>query len=163
MNLKFLTLVSRYENEVYTLALYLLRDRSDAEDIAQETYIKLWENLEQIDFMRAKSWLMKVTRNKCLDRLRRRVLENQISSDPLNADQVQGPADTLVQKQQISWLRKAIENLNEPYRSLIVLRDIQQNSYNEIARTLELNLDQVKVYLYRARQQLKSSLQEVET
>ena len=162
MNLKFSTLVNLYEDEVYTLALYLLRDRCEAEDIAQETYIKLWENLDKVEFLRAKSWMMRVTRNACMDRLRRRSLENDISNFPMNSEQVQGPTDALIQEEKNNWLKTAIENLNEPYRSLVILRDIHQNSYSEIASILELKPDQVKVYLHRARQQLRTRLQEVE-
>ena len=60
MSRKFRTLVSRHEDQVYTLALYLLRDRSEAEDVAQETFIKLWQNLGRIEGGTAGSWLMRV-------------------------------------------------------------------------------------------------------
>lgn len=163
MNFKFNTLVKRYEDEVYTLALYLLRDRGEAEDVAQETYIKLWEKLERVERKQARAWLMRVTRNACLDRLRRRQLEGDMIVDPVLYERRQEPENTLIEEQNSNWIRRAIENLNEPYRSLIVLRDIQQNSYSEIALVLELSLDQVRVYLHRARQQLKARLQEVET
>ncbi len=163
MSRKFRSLVKSHENRVYTLAVYLLRDRSEAEDVAQETYLKLWNNLDTIDMERAGAWLMKVTRNACLDRLRKRRPQTELSDHHLGTDQVQGPADTLEQAQLGNWLRSAIGNLKEPYRSLVVLRDVQQNSYREVALSLELSLDQVKVYLHRARRQLRENLQEVRT
>jgi len=162
MNLKFNTLVKLYQDQVYTLALYLVRDRCEAEDIAQEVYIKLWENMKIVELMRAKLWLMKVTRNLCLDRLRRRALESRLPVDPEDINEVTGPADSMMYEQRINRLKSAINNLGEPYRTLVIFRDIHQHSYRDIAHILELSMDQVKVYLYRARQQLKESLGEIE-
>ena len=163
MSSKFRSLVKKHEHQVYTLAVYLLRDRSEAEDVAQETYMKLWNNLDRIDYDRAAAWLMKVTRNACLDRLRKRRPQTEISDYHLGSEQVQEPGEAFEQAQLGSWLRGAIGNLKEPYRSLVVLRDVQQNSYRDVAQTLELSLDQVKVYLHRARRQLRENLQEVRT
>lgn len=162
MNIKFSTLVNLYENDVYTLALYLLRNKSDAEDAAQETYLKLWENLEKVEFLRAKSWLLRVARNTCLDRLRKRRFEYGSPSSDMQVESSQCPEDSLMQEQQHDRLAGAIENLDEPYRSLIVLRDIHQNSYREIEIILDLTPDQVKVYLHRARKKLKAELIEVD-
>ena len=159
-NLKFNTLVRLYENEVYSLALYLLKNRSEAEDVAQEVYIRLWEGLGEIELTRAKYWLLRVTRNTCLDRLRRRTVEHNYMQQTLCIDPSPGPMDTLLQEQRSASVRAAIGSLDEPFRSLIVLRDIHQHSYRDIARILELGLDQVKVYLFRARQKLKSRLHE---
>jgi RNA polymerase sigma-70 factor (ECF subfamily) len=163
MSRKFRSLVKKHEHQVYTLGVYLLRDRSEAEDVAQETYMKLWNNLDNIDNERAAAWLMKVTRNACLDRLRKRRPETEVTDYHLGTDQVQEPAEAFEQEQLGSWLRGAIANLKEPYRSLVVLRDVQQNSYRDVAQALELSLDQVKVYLHRARRQLRDNLQEVRT
>jgi RNA polymerase sigma-70 factor (ECF subfamily) len=161
-NLKFNALVRLYEREVFSLALYLLKDRSEAEDMAQEAYIKLWENLAQVEYARAKFWLLRVTRNACLDRLRRRTLENNFTQQAGVAGPANGPMDMLVQERRTTVLQNAVGGLEEPYRSLIILRDIHQNSYQDIARLLELSLDQVKVYLFRARQQLKTRLEAME-
>lgn len=161
-NLKFNTLVRLYENEVYSLALYLLKNRSEAEDVAQEVYIRLWEGLGEIELTRAKYWLLRVARNTCLDRLRRRTLEHKYMQQPVPIEPSPGPMDTLLQEQRSALVREAIGSLDEPFRSLIILRDIHQHSYQDIARILELGLDQVKVYLFRARQKLKSMLQESE-
>jgi len=159
MRVKFSTLVKRHEREVYTLAYYLLRDRGAAEDAAQETYIALWENLEQVDLLRSRAWLMAVTRNNCLDRLRRRRREQDLQAD-MEEPTVTGPAEVLEVEQQSAQVRTLIGSLEEPFRSLVILRDINQHSYREIAQTLELSLDQVRVYLHRARQQLRNRIME---
>ena len=161
-NLKFNALVRLYENEVFSLALYLLRDRSEAEDMAQEVYIRLWENLAQVEFARAKLWLLRVTRNACLDRLRRRTREREFAQQAPVPQPAANPMDTLSRERRAAQLQEAVGGLAEPYRSLIILRDIHQHSYQDIARLLELSLDQVRVYLYRARQQLRTRLEALE-
>ena len=151
--------VETYQDQAWSLARHLLRDAAEAEDATQEAFIKLWDNREAIDPERVRPWLMKVTRNACLDRLRRRRPEVALedveliaSGEPL-ADAEQGELG--------SWLRRAIEGLKEPYRSLVLLRDVQQHSYEEVAGATDLSLTQVKVYLHRARKQLREELAEV--
>jgi RNA polymerase sigma-70 factor (ECF subfamily) len=119
--------------------------------------------MDSIEAERAGAWLMKVTRNACLDRLRKRRPTSEAPDYQLGPDHVQEPAEALAQDQLGGWLRSAIGNLKEPYRSLVVLRDVQQQSYRDVAQSLELSLDQVKVYLHRARRQLRENLQEVRT
>lgn len=167
MKFKFRTLVNRHQDQVYSLALYLLRNQAEAEDVCQETYIKLWQNIKEIDEERAKPWLLKVTRNACLDRFRARRPVSSLDAINIDAlDEVSSDKDEPsreVRNEQLShWLRDAIDTLKEPYKSLIVLRDMKQHSYDHIATTLSLNLNQVKTYLFRARQQLREILAEVE-
>ena len=72
MSRKFRQWVDQYQDEAWTLARYLLKDASEAEDATQEAFVKLWKHRENVDPERIKPWLMKVTRNTCMDRLRRR-------------------------------------------------------------------------------------------
>lgn len=162
MTFKFRSLINAHQDQVFSLALYLLRNRAEAEDVCQETYTKLWQHIGEIDMETAKAWLMKVTRNACLDRLRARrestgmeALENHVSDHG-------EPSREIVKEQLSHWLREAIDSLKEPYKSLIELRDMQQHSYEHIANTLSLNLNQVKSYLFRARKQLRDLLAEVD-
>jgi len=161
MSLRFRRLVNAYEDQVFSLACYLLRDRSEAQDVAQETFVKLWHRLDDVNKKQARAWLMKVTRNACLDRLRQRRSTTDVTETIAAVDP--GPGQNLHHQQLGEWLQRAIGNLKEPYRSLVLLRDVQQNSYQDVANTLELSLDQVKVYLYRARRVLRERLQEVST
>jgi RNA polymerase sigma-70 factor (ECF subfamily) len=103
--------------------------------------------------------LMKVTRNICLDKLRRRRPESEMD-DSFAATEV-GPMELTQQVETGRWLKKAIAGLKEPYRSLVILRDIQQHSYEEVAGVTELSLAQVKTYLHRARKQLRDQLSEL--
>jgi RNA polymerase sigma-70 factor (ECF subfamily) len=151
--------VRAYQDQAWSLARYLLKDASEAEDATQEAFIKLWNHRDRIDPERIKPWLMQVTRNTCLDRLRRRKPETELTEVMVVDDH--GPLAGAEQGELGRWLHAAIRRLKEPYRSLVVLRDIQQHSYEEVAHATELTLAQVKVYLHRARKQLREQLAEV--
>ncbi len=160
MSGKFLKWVDEYQDLAWTLARYLLMDAAEAEDACQEAFVKLWHNQDRIDPDKIRPWLMRVTRNLCLDRLRRRhpTEEWQEWQKP---DDGPGPMQELQQHELGEWLKHSINGLTEPYRSLVVLRDVHQHSYEEVASVLELSLTQVKVYLHRARKQLREQLAEV--
>lgn len=151
--------VKAYQDQAWSLARYLLKDASEAEDATQEAFIKLWNHQDKVDPERIKPWLMQVTRNTCLDRLRRRKPETELT-EVMVVDE-HGPMAGAEQSELSRWLQTAINCLKEPYRSLVVLRDIQQHSYEEVAHATELTLAQVKVYLHRARKQLREQLAEV--
>jgi RNA polymerase sigma-70 factor (ECF subfamily) len=160
MSGKFLKWVDEYQDQAWTLARYLLKDAAEAEDACQEAFVKLWHNQDRIDPDKIRPWLMRVTRNLCLDRLRRRhpTEEWQEWQKP---DDGPGPMQELQQHELGEWLKHSINGLTEPYRSLVVLRDVHQHSYEEVASVLELSLTQVKVYLHGARKQLREQLAEV--
>jgi len=160
MSRKFQKWVAEYQNQAWTLARYLLKDSAEAEDAVQEAFVKLWRHQGSIDPDKIRPWLMRVTRNGCLDRLRRRRPTEEFQ-DWHQPDRVPGPMQGLQQQEQGEWLKTRINRLKEPYRSLVVLRDVHQHSYEEVAGVLELNMSQVKTYLHRARKQLREQLAEV--
>ena len=160
MSKKYRQWVREYQDQAWTVARYILKDAEEAEDATQEAFVKLWHNRDNIDPERVQSWLMKLTRNGCLDRLRRR-RDNVEFDESYMAGEVSGPMQDVATGQTREWLKRAIGSLKEPYRSLVVLRDVNQHSYEEVASMLELNLAQVKTYLHRARKQLREQLAEV--
>jgi RNA polymerase sigma-70 factor (ECF subfamily) len=160
MSRKFRQWVDEYQDQAWTLARYLLKDAAEAEDACQEAFVKLWQNQDRIDPERIRPWLMKVTRNLCLDRLRRRHPSEEWQ-EWKQADSAPGPMQGVQQQELGEWLKHSINGLTEPYRSLVVLRDVHQHSYEDVATVLELSLTQVKVYLHRARKQLREQLAEV--
>jgi RNA polymerase sigma-70 factor (ECF subfamily) len=160
MSRRYRQWVKEYQHQAWSLARYLLKDAQDAEDATQDAFVKLWHNQDKIDPEKVKPWLMKVTRNGCLDRLRRR-RENVEFNEGHMAGEASGPLQNVSANELGGWLKRAIEGLKEPYRSLVVLRDVQQHSYEEVAGMLELSLAQVKVYLHRARKELREQLAEV--
>ena len=160
MSKKYRQWVKEYQDQAWTVARYILKDAQEAEDATQEAFVKLWHNQDRIDPEKVKPWLMKVTRNGCLDRLRRR-RDNVEFDESHMAGEVSGPLQGAEATETGAFLKRAIEALKEPYRSLVVLRDVNQHSYEEVAGMLELNLAQVKTYLHRARKQLREQLAEV--
>ncbi len=160
MSRRYRKWVEEYQNQAWTLARYLLKDAQEAEDACQEAFVKLWQHQDSIDKEKIQPWLMRVTRNGCLDRLRRRHHTEELMEWKYQ-DESPGPLQGLQQRETGQWLKQAIGGLKEPYRSLVVLRDIHQHSYEDVAGVLELSLTQVKVYLHRARKQLREQLAEV--
>jgi RNA polymerase sigma-70 factor (ECF subfamily) len=160
MSRRFRQWVDEYQNQAWTLARYLLKDPAEAEDAVQEAFVKLWHNRDKVDPSKIRPWLMRVTRNQCLDRLRRR-RPTQEWEEWQQADESPGPAQDVARVELGERLKHSINGLNEPYRSLVVLRDVHQHSYEDVASVLELSLSQVKVYLHRARKQLREQLAEV--
>jgi RNA polymerase sigma-70 factor (ECF subfamily) len=157
---RFRQWVDEYQDQAWTLARYLLKDPSEAEDVCQEAFVKLWHHQDVIAPDKIKPWLMKVTRNGCLDRLRRRRPSDELS-DRMAENPMSGPLQDAHRRELGEWLRHSVASLAEPYRSLVVLRDIHQHSYEEVAEVLELSLAQVKTYLHRARKRLREQLAEV--
>jgi RNA polymerase sigma-70 factor (ECF subfamily) len=160
MSKRYRQWVKEYQDQAWTVARYILKDEQEAEDATQEAFVKLWNNRDNIDPQRVKPWLMKVTRNGCLDRLRRRKESVEFDESYMASD-ASGPLQGASAFEAGVWLKRAIGGLKEPYRSLVVLRDVNQHSYEEVAGMLELSLAQVKTYLHRARKQLREQLAEV--
>jgi RNA polymerase sigma-70 factor (ECF subfamily) len=160
MSKKYRQWVKEYQHQAWTVARYILKDAQEAEDATQEAFVKLWHKQDGIDPEKVKPWLMTVTRNGCLDRLRRR-RDNVEFDESHMAGEVSGPMQGAATTETGALLKRAIGALKEPYRSLVVLRDVNQHSYEEVAGMLELNLAQVKTYLHRARKQLREQLAEV--
>lgn len=152
--------MEEYQDQAWSLARYLLKDAAEAEDVCQESFMKLWHQQDAIDPDKTRAWLMKVTRNGCLDRIRRRKPSEELGDWHAEAPG-DGPQQGAEHFELGQRLQRSINQLGEPYRSLVVLRDVQQNSYEEVADALELSLAQVKVYLHRARKQLREELAEV--
>lgn len=165
----FRTLVDQYQQLVYSQAMFILADKGDAEDATQEAYVRLWSQMtkpqseNEFDADSARAWLLHVVRNICIDKLRRRkpVTDSELDEFENNSSYSK-PVAELMTKQLSTWLREAIERLKEPYRTLIILADLQQRSIKEVARSLDLNENQAKVYIHRGRKQLRGFLQGTE-
>ena len=169
MKFLFRTLVNQNQRLVYSQAMHILANKSDAEDATQETYERLWKHMNkpqqqnELTTDSGKAWLLHVVRNLCIDKLRQRkpTSNENLEELPSNSSHSK-PVAMLMKKQLSSWLSGAIERLKEPYRSLIILADLQQRSIKDVANTLGLNENQAKVYIHRGRQQLRVLLQGVE-
>ncbi|MBQ0103117.1 MAG: RNA polymerase sigma factor [Prevotellaceae bacterium] len=147
---------------LFRLALRIVGgNRPEAEDIVQDTLIRLWENKEQLaDINNIQSYAMTICRNLALDHKEK--FENQnislCETDHDRADDHDSPDKALIKKQQYETAEQIINQLPEKQRTLVQLRDIEGKNYQEMADITGLTLADVKVTLFRARQTLKEKL-----
>lgn len=152
--------VASHQHRLFGFARYYLRDDEEARDIVQETLLRLWTNRAKIDRATSSAWLTRVCRNACIDRLRKRRTRRpaELPVDDVFADDAT-PADVALHELDMRQRVLALlDDLAEPYRALVILRDIQDLSYEEIAHALDLPMNTVKVYLHRARKRLRMRL-----
>ena len=155
---RFRLAMLRHERLVYRVALSLLRNRADAEDVTQETFMQYWQRGDGVTGPR--EWLLRVARNASLDRLRTaaRRGDGNAAEVPALPDE-RDPAWHYRQHELGATLERLIGDLPEPQRSLVVLFDVHGVSGRACARILDLNPNQVKVYLHRARRRLRLELE----
>lgn len=143
---------------LFRLALRITLSREEAEDIVQDTLIKVWnkrESWQDLDSIEAFS--LTVCRNLSLDRIKLGS-NNNASLDQSNADKpaaTLNPLERMQQKDSIRIVKRIIDGLPEKQRSCIQLRDIEGKQYKEIAQILDISEDQVKVNIFRARQAVR--------
>lgn len=162
MKFKFRTLVNRHHRLIYAISMRILGNAAEAEDAVQEVYVRLWKHIDKIEEPEAQAWLSRVTKNYCIDKLRARKPNDNIDDVEEIESEHSQPQHKTEQAQVSQWLYEAINKLKEPYKSLITMLELQQRSVREAAHATQLNENQVKVYSYRARQQLRDLLQGVE-
>ena len=167
-------LIVRYERPVFSLVFRMVRNRELAEDLTQDTFVKVLSHLDRYraDF-KFSSWLFKIANNVAIDHLRRRQLEtvsidgspHAMSSDDVESSRfdIGDDAENALEEMQARELGSAIElaigQLRPEYRSCILLRHVEGRSYEEIATTLDLPLGTVKTYIHRARHELRLALE----
>jgi RNA polymerase sigma-70 factor, ECF subfamily len=158
--LEFKVLCQRYCDDIYRYARSLLGNEADAEDATQEVLLRLWKNLPKVRLFHARAWILSTTRHYCLDQLRRRshratpmlvgdeILDEQPDEGAFDPS---GAADTTFRLEQA---RAALLKLPETLRSVFVLYEVNGLRYREIAETLGIPINTVKVHLSRARSKL---------
>jgi RNA polymerase sigma-70 factor (ECF subfamily) len=162
----FTALVERYQDELYTMALRLLGTPADAADVVQETFLRAYVNLPKLRSVSARGWLYRVAVNASRDVQRRHLRR---PADPLEDDdgkvlelpsQDVGPEAAAEARERAEAIRAALMHLPLDYRVAVVLRDVNDLSYEEIAEALRVPLGTVKSRLSRARLQLATTLRD---
>ncbi|HEY0970846.1 MAG TPA: sigma-70 family RNA polymerase sigma factor [Gemmatimonadales bacterium] len=172
----FRELVRRYERPVFSLIFRMVRDRETAEDLAQDSFVKVLNHLDRYrPEFKFSSWIFKIANNVAIDHLRRRQLDT-VSMDgsphAATAAEVEASSFDVAAQQETALeeiearelgtaIERAIARLRPEYRSCIMLRHIEGRSYEEIAATLDLPLGTVKTYIHRARNELRQQLQDL--
>ncbi len=170
----FRELVRRYERPVFSLLFRMVRDSATAEDLSQDAFIKVLNNIDKYrPEFKFSSWLFKIANNIAIDFLRRRQLDTiSMDGSPHAATAAEAESssfdidsggenalDEMAAKELGSAIERAIGSLRPEYRSCIMLRHVEGRSYEEIAATLDLPLGTVKTYIHRARAQLREALE----
>ena len=147
------------KNELYRLALRITMNAADAEDVVQETMMKVWnrrDQWEQIESIEA--FCLTICRNLSLDKVRR--MDNQAQTldaayDPKDQGVASNPEEQAIQSDRVQLVRQMISQLPEKQRSCMQLRDMEGKSYKDIATVLDITEEQVKVNIFRARQTIR--------
>jgi RNA polymerase sigma-70 factor (ECF subfamily) len=163
-------LIRPHERSVYMMALSYMKNEADAEDVAQEAFIKAFRNLSTFrGDAKFSTWLISITLNEARNRLRRQgVVRMQSLDEPPDEDGAVSPAllrdwreipSEAVEREEVRTLiKKAVELLPEIYKQVFLLRDVEEMDVNETAQTLSISISNVKVRLHRARMMLQKQL-----
>ena len=165
----FEILVKRYSKYVYTTAFFMIRDSHEAEDISQEVFVKVYLSIGGFRGLSSfKTWLRKLTVNTCIDkiRLKAKTSDKKVSLDSLIEDGKdillyefnQNVEKFFQDKETVNDVLKIVVNLDESYRIPLILRDLQDYSYIEIAEILKKPVGTIKTNIHRARKIIKDLL-----
>ena len=154
------------KNELFRLALRITLNRVEAEDVVQETMIKVWNGRDHWDELESiEAFCLTICRNIAIDKTRKAENQNQSLADEHDAPDhsySSNPEEQAMQQDRIRLVRRLIDNLPEKQRSVMQLRDIEGKSYKEIAQILAISEEQVKINIFRARQTIKQKFIETE-
>ena len=167
----FRTHVLPLKNELFRLALRITLNRDDAEDVVQDTMMKVWNRREQwaeVESMEA--FCLTICRNLALDKLKRAESQNtsleeqrlEGGFEPHDSSYAANPEEQAVQRNRVELVRQLIAQLPEKQRTCMQLRDMEGKAYKEIAAVLGITEQQVKINIFRARQSIKEKFQQIE-
>jgi RNA polymerase sigma-70 factor, ECF subfamily len=166
-------LLGRYQRPVFSLVYRMVRDRELAEDIAQETFVKVFNHLGSYNpKYKFSSWIFKIASNLAIDHLRKKEPEtisldgsrNAQTAEQMEATRItvesrdENPEEFVMAKELGAEIEVAIGELRPEYRTAVLLRHVEGRPYEEIAEIMDIPLGTVKTYIHRARTELKVSL-----
>lgn len=162
-NISFRNDVLPLKNVLYRLALRITLSHEEAEDIVQDTLLKVWnrrDDWQDIDSIEAFS--LTVCRNLSLDRIKKAGRDNRpiADEDTASADTASDPYERMIQRDRIETVRRIVNALPEKQKSCMQLRDFEGKTYREIAGMLGMTEEQVKINIFRARQTVKQKYKE---
>jgi RNA polymerase sigma-70 factor, ECF subfamily len=166
-------LLGRYQRPVFSLIFRMVRDREQAEDLAQETFVKVFNNITRYDpRYKFSSWIFKIASNLTIDTLRKKEPDTVSLDGSRNASTTEEaeatritvesreatPEEFVESKELGAQIDRAIGDLRPEYRTAILLRHVEGRPYEEIAEIMEVPLGTVKTYIHRARSELRGTL-----
>lgn len=154
-NISFRTTVLPLSDKLYRLALHITMNKAEAEDVVQDTLLKVWERREEWEQINnLEAFAIATCRNRALD-VMKRVGRKTEKLDEMAHFSNQTPYEQLEASEEISLVKRLMDDLPEMQRTIMLLRDIEGKTYQEIAETMDISETQVKVYLHRARTKIK--------
>lgn len=153
-------MIMPFKNKLYRQSLRILGNMAEAEDVVQEVLIKLWKNKDELEkYNSVEALCMRMTRNLSIDKLRSK--HKRVEALPEYADfesKDSSPYRKAELKDTVDQVKKMVAQLPEKQRLVFQLRDMDGLTYQEIADTLEISMQQVKVYIFRARKKIRLQL-----
>lgn len=154
----FVSLYNRYKQPVYAFCARMLRDQALAQDVMQETFLRVYENRDRLAHAGAfRSWLFTIARNQCLNTIRKTKRQVALEGEPKPSDAMPappGPMAQLEKSEQVALVQASLARLKPDYREVLILREYQNLSYEEIAAITRSTLSAVKSRLHKARRKL---------
>lgn len=153
------------KDKLFRLALRITFDRAEAEDIVQETMIRVWNKRDEWEGLESvEAYCLTVARNLAIDRSEKKDSQMvELTSEAEQTPDVSSPYDRLVNKERLKLVHRLVSELPEKQRLIMQLRDVEGKSYKEIAVALHLTEEQVKVNLFRARQKVKQKFIDIDS
>ena len=167
----FEELIRKYQRQVANIIYLSLGDREIVQDLVQEVFIRVFKSVRHFEFDSSfYSWLYRITVNLCIDEIRRRKFKRTFSLGFLSNEQVDEklasfekshtPSDLLLEGEKKETVLKALQKLNVHHRAVMILREYDGLSYEEIAKTLTISIQAVKSRIFRAREEMRKLLKE---
>ena len=152
------------KDKLFRLALRITLDRAEAEDVVQDTMIRVWNKRDEWQqFESVEAYCLIVAKNLAIDRSQKKDAQNvELSPEMAEEADTSGPYDRLVNNERMKIIHRLIDELPEKQRLIMQLRDIEGESYKDIAKVLQLTEEQVKVNIFRARQKVKQRYIEID-
>lgn len=159
----FTKIIDKYKNQLFATVLRMTKNPEDAQDLVQEAFIKVYEQLNKYDFKGSfSSWLYRVTINHCLDELRKKRYQVEhitFNEKGIDSSEENEPEIVFLKKEKSRQLEKLIASLPEDERMIILLRYANERSYEEISELLHIPLSTVRNKLHRAKKKLRKIVQ----
>jgi RNA polymerase sigma-70 factor (ECF subfamily) len=151
------------KNKLFRLALFLLKNREEAEDTVQEIYLKLWDMKDNLaKYNNIEAVMMTMTRNKCLDKLKAKREKFGSLNEEINNQPSINPMEQSIQKDMVIRVKELMKRLPEQQKTILHLRDVEGYEYKEIKDITGFELNYIRVNLSRARKSIKESLLKLE-
>jgi RNA polymerase sigma-70 factor, ECF subfamily len=156
----FETLISNYENKIYNLCFYTLKNKEDALDASQEVCLKIYKSISKFKGdSKFSTWVYRITHNTCMDFIKKR--KDEVSFDEVTNLEIHKEVriDEIIESKELKMeIKKCILKISNDFRTMIILRDVNGLSYQEISEILNIEVGTVKSRLNRAREALRNEL-----